>query len=206
MNEWVVQKTALLLETSGNHRRSIYEPPIESGEFEKKERVIMNFDNYNDDFAANEGLLLTDLDKYAGTVRGLVIDAYLKHHKKSESDTRAVRYVREVIETTDPEDLLSLNQCVDLLGRKTVATEDGHYITQLLFIEIMGDFQAAIFGTALAKAASDGYLECQWDDSRNDMVFWEKWVAQIWSPPHDYTVRRALLISSSNNYKLTTKF
>lgn len=68
--------------------------------------------------------------------------------------------------TTDQAKLFLYENC---LGRN----EDGKpFINEEVHNTICENIALRIQNVGLAQLASDGYLECAWDDTLNEMIFW----------------------------------
>jgi hypothetical protein len=49
---------------------------------------------------------------------------------------------------------------------------DNPIINAKIYAQICDSIFRTVQNASLSKLASDGYLECAWDDDLNDMVFW----------------------------------
>ncbi len=74
----------------------------------------------------------------------------------------------------DLDDYISLDQIVDMIHQYSCGTDDGGMtqITENDIHTIVDDITNTIYQIGLSKLASNGDIECAWDDDTNQMMFW----------------------------------
>lgn len=68
----------------------------------------------------------------------------------------------------------SLNEIQSILQEKCLGHNESNepLINSEVHINIMESVLQRVQNVAIAKLASEGFLECAWDEELNDMVFW----------------------------------
>lgn len=99
---------------------------------------------------------IIDMDGYAVAIR----------------EGAAKSFAEEYTENLD--DIITINQVVKLVEEHSLGQdEDGnHIINEEVFDFLFEEVRVWIYEVGLAKLASQGYLDCAWDDESNEMVFW----------------------------------
>ena len=99
---------------------------------------------------------ILDLDGYADAVRNEAASSYASNY------------------TENIEEFITLEQTKSLVESYSLGTDDDGYnvIDTDTHFDILEDISKWIFNVGLAKLAASNKLECAWDDSVNDMVFW----------------------------------
>ena len=72
------------------------------------------------------------------------------------------------------DEFISINQVISLIKEQSLGKDDeGYYlINEDIFEVVFNNVRDCLYGSALAKLASKGYVECAWDNESNSMVFW----------------------------------
>lgn len=104
-----------------------------------------------------------------------------KNQKYAVSDMNG--YVDAIVETTSEEletikqevlELVSKEQIVAIINEQCDEYDDQQrpIIDQDIHINIIESTLTIVQNIALSQLASEGILECAWDDNLNEMVFW----------------------------------
>jgi len=104
----------------------------------------------------NEVFSIMNLDKYAEYIREAAA--------KSFSETY----------TENLDDFISINQVIEVIKQNSLGTDDNNclMINEKIFDIVFDEIREMLYGVSLAKLASKGHVECAWDDTSNQMVFW----------------------------------
>lgn len=99
---------------------------------------------------------IKDLDRYADAIR----------------NEAATRY--DSTEKNNLDEFITLNQIKTLVESHSLGLDENedHIINEETHIEIVDEITNWIFNVGLAKLAASNKIECAWDNSLNDMVFW----------------------------------
>jgi len=99
---------------------------------------------------------IVDLDNYALTIR----------------DGVAKSFSEEYAENLD--EFISITQIKNLITKYSLGLDqnDNHIITTKIFNKIFNEIREWLYGVGLAKLAAKGFIECAWDDAKNEMIFW----------------------------------
>lgn len=74
----------------------------------------------------------------------------------------------------DLDGLVTLNQAVIMVKEKSIGKdkENKYLMDEKGYEELFEAMKTRIYNSGLSKLASQGKLECAWDDKKNEMVFW----------------------------------
>lgn len=97
-----------------------------------------------------------DLRGYADAIRNDAISTY------------------DSTDKNDLDDFITLNQIVGLIDANSLGVDENHdyIIDQETHFDIVDQVSNWIFNVGLAKLAASNKLECAWDNSINEMIFW----------------------------------
>lgn len=76
--------------------------------------------------------------------------------------------------TDNLDDFISIDQMINLVKSECVGFDDNDrpLLDEDANEKIYESTVTWINNVGLAKLAADGYVECAWDDKRNEMIFW----------------------------------
>lgn len=74
----------------------------------------------------------------------------------------------------DLNDFITIDQIIEIIKSYSLGLDNNncYTINEDTFDIIFDEVRECIYGSALAKLASKGIIECSWDESSNHMVFW----------------------------------
>lgn len=98
---------------------------------------------------------ITDLEGYAREMRGAVATTFAD-------------------DCSNIDDYISMNQMMNLVKSECVGFDDENrpLLNETANEKIYESTVTWITNVGLAKLAAEGYVECAWDDTKNEMVFW----------------------------------
>lgn len=104
----------------------------------------------------SETYSITNLEKYAYILREGVANSFTENY------------------TENLDDFISIAQVINLIKSKSDGKdENGQLIICQSAMDIIFDeLREWIYGIGLSKLASRGYVDCAWDNEKNEMVFW----------------------------------
>ena len=104
----------------------------------------------------SEQYQILNLEKYADFVR-----------------KKAARSFAEIYED-DLDGFLTLNQAISMVKERSIRKdkEDKYLMDESSYDDLFDAMKLRIYNSGLSKLASQGHLECAWDEKKNDMVFW----------------------------------
>lgn len=79
--------------------------------------------------------------------------------------------ILRVHKVSDEDDLLTTGQVVGLILEKCELEDGEYFCDDDLLKNITDAAQSILIGSMLSKMASQGELECHWDDEANDMIW-----------------------------------
>lgn len=96
----------------------------------------------------------------------------LEGYAKAIREGAASSFEKDYTENLD--DFISIGQVINMIRKNSLGKDDdGYYvINQKLFDDMFNQIREWLYGVGLSKLASRGYVDCAWDDSSNEMVFW----------------------------------
>ena len=105
----------------------------------------------------DETYCITNLDGYVGTL----LSSVAKEMEVQDNHSEIYSFITKAQVLTIIEE-----QCLGYTeNNEPIINNDAH-------AKIIEDIIYRVQNTALAQLASDGFLDCAWDDELNDMVFW----------------------------------
>lgn len=72
---------------------------------------------------------------------------------------------------SDEDNLLTTGQVLGLILEKCEVEDDEYLCDDDLLKKITDTAQSILLGSMLSRMASEGELECYWDDKKNDMIW-----------------------------------
>jgi hypothetical protein len=99
---------------------------------------------------------ITDLDRFAQSMR-----------------EGAARSISENY-TENLDEFITIDQIKNLIEQNNIGYDDDGLlqINENIFDNLFDYIRHDIYQVALSRLASNGYIECAWDDDGNEMVFW----------------------------------
>ena len=73
-----------------------------------------------------------------------------------------------------PEQSPTVAQVVGFISERCPEVDGERAISEDVFLQIAKTVGESLVGAALCELASEGSVECAWDDKINEMVFWAK--------------------------------
>ena len=103
-----------------------------------------------------ENYSIVDMNGYASAMRANVAKSFSEDYSENLDD------------------FISLEQVIYLVEHHSLGLDEqgNHIINEEVFNDIFDDLREWLYGVGLAKLASQGLIECAWDDDSNEMVFW----------------------------------
>lgn len=76
--------------------------------------------------------------------------------------------------TENLDEFVSIEQVINLIKQHSLEVDEDSnlIISERIFDQIFDALREWLYGVGLSKLASKGYIECAWDDTINEMVFW----------------------------------
>ena len=112
-----------------------------------------------EDFDNNEEQMVSVVDM-EGCIEHLATSLSKEFSPEATSDDVYVFCSRKQIESIINDSCLGFDE------------DDNPIINAKIYAEICDSIFQTVQNASLAKLASEGHLECAWDDDLNDMVFW----------------------------------
>lgn len=96
------------------------------------------------------------------------LDGFINNIRDGAAESIAENY------TENLDNFITINQIRCLIINKSLGQdEDNNYvITEDIFDTVFEEIRSIIYQVGLAKLASQGIIECAWDDEQNQMIFW----------------------------------
>lgn len=105
----------------------------------------------------NNVYTITDLNQYALAIREQAIESIADD------------------QNTNWDDFITVDEVIDIVACHSLGcdNDNNHMIDEETHNYIMDDLNTWIINIGLAKLAGANKIECAWDDSVNEMVFWK---------------------------------
>lgn len=101
---------------------------------------------------------IVDLDGYAASIRDGVAQSFVENYEDDLDQYITVDQVKNII-----------------IGYSLGQDDDGNYLINAdVFNDTFDDIREWFYEAGLSKLAAKGVIECAWDDSSNQMIFWVK--------------------------------
>lgn len=102
-----------------------------------------------------EYYVITDLKKFSKALR-----------------IEAATILYSEIKEKDINQYITLEQCSSIIKNISHKIDGEYYINEETYIMIIEEIASQIHQSALSKLASEGIIECAWDDETEQMIFW----------------------------------
>lgn len=94
------------------------------------------------------------------------------HLHDPESSAEIIKNeILKAYDLSDDETLLTTGQVLGLLMEKCERSGDEYLLDDDILKQVTKDAQSILIGTMLGRMASQGELDCCWDDEVNEMMF-----------------------------------
>jgi hypothetical protein len=105
----------------------------------------------------SETYIITDLNGYVSQMREVVAQNICENYKNSNLD-----------------DYISISQIIELVKSECLGFDDNNrpILNEQINENIFEKISVWIYNASLSKLASQGFIECAWDNKRNEMIFW----------------------------------
>lgn len=99
---------------------------------------------------------IIDLHGFAGEIRKAAADSFSQTY------------------TENLDEFISNEQIINLIRSQSLGLDENndYIIDEDIFDNIFDDIRDWIYGVGVARLAAKGEVECAWDDSSNQMIFW----------------------------------
>ena len=96
----------------------------------------------------------------------------LEGYAKAVRDSAASSFEKDYTENLD--EFISITQVINMVKEHNLGLDDqGNFlINHDVFDDVFNHIRDWIYGVGLSKLASQGFVDCSWDDEANEMVFW----------------------------------
>lgn len=96
----------------------------------------------------------------------------LEGYAKAVRDSAASSFEKDYTENLD--EFISISQVINMVKEHNLGLDDqGNFlINNDVFDDVFNHIRDWIYGVGLSKLASQGFVDCSWDDEANEMVFW----------------------------------
>ena len=103
-----------------------------------------------------EVFCILNLEKYADFVRKKAAASFSKNYNN------------------DIDGFMTIAQAVAMVKENSIGTDEEkrYLIDDESYEELFDAMKTRIYNSGLSKLAAMNYLECAWDDKKNEMVFW----------------------------------
>jgi hypothetical protein len=101
---------------------------------------------------------IMNLERYANFVRKKAAASFAENHNENLDE------------------FMTIFQATSMVKEKSIGLDEKkrHLIDDKAYEELLEAMKKRIYNSGLSKLASQGHLECAWDDNKNEMVFWPK--------------------------------
>ena len=96
----------------------------------------------------------------------------LEGYAKAMRDGAASSFEKDYTENLD--EFITINQIINMIEKNNLGLdEEGNYlINEDIFEDIFNNIRTWLYEVGLCKLAAKGFVDCAWDDTANEMVFW----------------------------------
>ena len=99
---------------------------------------------------------IINLKKYASYVRNRAALSYAKDYKENLND------------------FITIGQVCGLIKEFSIGKDENkkYLMSEEGYESLYESIRLRLYNSGLSKLAVNGYLECAWDDEKNEMIFW----------------------------------